>query len=463
MRFARLLALFIAIGLLAANAAATVRETVIYSIIPSNGLQNSAANSIRTFNAAGGYPLGRIKFAVNLTAVNPNSFGADARIQLTSPNGTTLLLQPFPRSGTAFGFLSTDFVLSFATQTDAAGHWTFRFFESVDNGGTAQVDATWDLTVEFTDEPPLPPAHMDLGIVVAPGVSIPQMPVGSTGYQMYKLTLNRAVDGALSRYLDIAAGTGEAFSSDTELALFDANGNLLVTDDDTGTGFAAQLSFGAGTRPPYGDGQPLDGRNGSLTAGTYYLAVGTYDIQYTGQPWGMTFSGQPGQISLAVTTNLTPGVDCTIPVITSDPLDLVLSPGGSGAMSVSIAAGEGAAAYQWRHNGVPLSDNPNISGSTTASVTFNGADPVYNGLYDVVVTKVCGSITSAAARLAVICTSDFNGDGDYGTDQDIEAYFACLGGVCCATCGISDFNGDGDFGTDQDIEAFFRVLAGGAC
>src|SRR5262249_16764077 len=27
-------------------------------------------------------------------------------------------------------------------------------------------------------------------------------------------------------------------------------------------------------------------------------------------------------------------------------------------------------------------------------------------------------------------------------------------------CGSSDFNGDGDYGTDSDIEAFFRCLAG---
>jgi hypothetical protein len=62
-------------------------------------------------------------------------------------------------------------------------------------------------------------------------------------------------------------------------------------------------------------------------------------------------------------------------------------------------------------------------------------------------------------------TSDFNGDGDFGTDADIEAFFACLAGSCCATCfpGGADFNGDGDVGTDQDIEAFFRVLAGGTC
>jgi hypothetical protein len=62
-------------------------------------------------------------------------------------------------------------------------------------------------------------------------------------------------------------------------------------------------------------------------------------------------------------------------------------------------------------------------------------------------------------------TADFDGDGDVGTDADIEAFFACLAGNCCASCfeGGADFNGDGDTGTDADIESFFRVLAGGEC
>jgi arylsulfatase A-like enzyme len=60
-------------------------------------------------------------------------------------------------------------------------------------------------------------------------------------------------------------------------------------------------------------------------------------------------------------------------------------------------------------------------------------------------------------------SADFNGDGDVGTDADIEAFFACLAGNCCATCGTADFNADGDIGTDADIESFFRVLGGGAC
>jgi hypothetical protein len=62
------------------------------------------------------------------------------------------------------------------------------------------------------------------------------------------------------------------------------------------------------------------------------------------------------------------------------------------------------------------------------------------------------------------CRNDFNGDGDVGTDLDIENFFSCLSGSCCATCPPNaDFNCDGDVGTDGDIEAFFRVLAGGPC
>jgi hypothetical protein len=82
------------------------------------------------------------------------------------------------------------------------------------------------------------------------------------------------------------------------------------------------------------------------------------------------------------------------------------------------------------------------------------------GTYTINLTGVSGTACGPTCG-----TSDFNGDGDFGTDQDIEAFFACLAGVCCSTCfpGGADFNGDGDTGTDQDIEAFFRVLAGNPC
>jgi hypothetical protein len=121
-------------------------------------------------------------------------------------------------------------------------------------------------------------------------------------------------------------------------------------------------------------------------------------------------------------------------------------------------------------------------GSTTVSTDGNGSASFAAQLP---VTQTPGNIiTATATRISTgdtsefsacvalgtgstqLCgTADFNGDSDFGTDQDIEAFFACLAGNCCPTCwpAGADFNGDGDSGTDQDIEAFFRILAGGTC
>jgi hypothetical protein len=81
----------------------------------------------------------------------------------------------------------------------------------------------------------------------------------------------------------------------------------------------------------------------------------------------------------------------------------------------------------------------------------------------------CGSAGSVPYRgiveffTACPCSADFNNDGAVGTDADIDDFFACISGNCCARCGSADFNGDGAVGTDADIEAFFRVLGGGPC
>jgi hypothetical protein len=73
--------------------------------------------------------------------------------------------------------------------------------------------------------------------------------------------------------------------------------------------------------------------------------------------------------------------------------------------------------------------------------------PCHNGT----VQKV-DRMTGASLGVLVL-----NGAGGLSTNLQSVLYFP--GG----TCGTADFNGDGDFGTDQDIEAFFRVLAGGDC
>jgi hypothetical protein len=65
-----------------------------------------------------------------------------------------------------------------------------------------------------------------------------------------------------------------------------------------------------------------------------------------------------------------------------------------------------------------------------------------------------------SSRVPAPSKADFDNDGEVGTDADIAAFFACLAGNCCDTCGDVDFDGDGDAATDADIQSFFRVLAG---
>jgi hypothetical protein len=110
-----------------------------------------------------------------------------------------------------------------------------------------------------------------------------------------------------------------------------------------------------------------------------------------------------------------------------------------------------------------------ISGSSTDTLTIArspGSPHAYSEFQGLQVfcfaSGWCYSIETDPTPVH-INSPDFNGDGALGTDADIEAFFACLGGDCCPTCGSADFNGDGAIGTDADIESFFRVLGGGSC
>jgi hypothetical protein len=93
---------------------------------------------------------------------------------------------------------------------------------------------------------------------------------------------------------------------------------------------------------------------------------------------------------------------------------------------------------------------PNIGGGRVLQMVRSGSPAIT-------------SVQVVAGSPSCFLNADFDGDEDSGTDADIEAFFACVAGSCCATCASADFNGDGDVATDADIEAFFRILAGQPC
>jgi streptogramin lyase len=92
---------------------------------------------------------------------------------------------------------------------------------------------------------------------------------------------------------------------------------------------------------------------------------------------------------------------------------------------------------------------PGLIGTDQLNLTPDGTAlmiPCHNGT----VQKV-DPMTGASLGVLVL-----NGAG--GMTATLESVL-----VLPPVCGSSDFNGDGDFGTDADIEAFYRVLAGGHC
>jgi hypothetical protein len=265
-----------------------------------------------------------------------------------------------------------------------SGNASFADAYSIGSPGTDAGDVAVRIATNVNGTPlapavvPAGPTVTSVGQLLVPGNNTASQVVGRQDILWYSFEACAPISG--ENYLDIDMSQSSG-SADTEIFLFNSDGNLLAQNNNTGPTNLSQLSFGNTTnpRPSPGDVQ-FAGQDGDLGIGTYYLGVGLLN-------------------------------------------------------TTELAGAATAGRFHLRSN----------SGS---------ALPVILNFF----TNV--------AQCGIPCgTADFDGDGDTGTDADIEAFFACLAGNCCATCypGGADFNADGDTGTDADIESFFRVLAGGPC
>ncbi|MBI4663155.1 MAG: immunoglobulin domain-containing protein [Verrucomicrobia bacterium] len=84
----------------------------------------------------------------------------------------------------------------------------------------------------------------------------------------------------------------------------------------------------------------------------------------------------------------------TAPSITVQPQSQSVVAGGTASFSVT-AAGTNPLAYQWKFN------ENDLAGATSATFTLNNVQPANAGAYTVAVSNSAGSVTSAAATLAV--------------------------------------------------------------
>jgi hypothetical protein len=151
--------------------------------------------------------------------------------------------------------------------------------ETADGGpyvatGTTAMHACFILTGDIPVDPPA--GAIDLGSPTACATATTSVSLAAGEIKWYKITV--PAGGVVTADLDALTIDTETVGSadDTVLGLYAANGNLILVEDDDGSGALSQMSFGIGRWNGPGDGLPYDGRNGDLPAGDYYLAVATF-------------------------------------------------------------------------------------------------------------------------------------------------------------------------------------------
>ena len=87
------------------------------------------------------------------------------------------------------------------------------------------------------------------------------------------------------------------------------------------------------------------------------------------------------------------------PVITNQPSQTTVAPGGTATLTVGAT---GATSYQWQFNGANIANGGGISGATSATLTITGASASNVGRYRVRVSNGAGSLYSTSAPLALV-------------------------------------------------------------
>lgn len=146
-------------------------------------------------------------------------------------------------------------------------------------------------------------------------------------------------------------------------------------------------------------------RNGvNLTNTAPYSGVNTATLTLTDPALAIagTFDVVVSNGLCSVTSNTATLTIDTTPVISSQPTATSICESGSGSFSVTATGG---ATYQWRRNGVNLTNTAPYSNVTTASLTITNPTTGIAGNFDVVITSASGcTVTSSAAALTVIAT-----------------------------------------------------------
>jgi hypothetical protein len=131
----------------------------------------------------------------------------------------------------------------------------------------------------------------------------------------YKFTISENADLASTRFFDIATRPNipsTLTNDDTEIAIYNSDGQLVATNDDGGVSGYSQLSFNPNVAPRgpltatgFNTDAAASGQDGTLPAGTYYLAVADFNAIFDTSEFDVTGNGaDTGTFNLEFRTDI---------------------------------------------------------------------------------------------------------------------------------------------------------------
>lgn len=154
-------------------------------------------------------------------------------------------------------------------------------------------------------------------------------------------------------------------------------------------------------------------------------------------------------------------VDEDVPVILLQPQDVTVTEGDAAVFFVGVE-NPVLNSFQWRRNGVELSDGGRFSGTTMYTLSINPVELGDAGQFDCVVTGLLGGMCSTTSNEATLtvdpaqdCPGDLNGDGVIDL-SDLSQLLANYGMSSGASYEDGDIDGDGDVDL-ADLSALLAV------
>jgi hypothetical protein len=224
-----------------------------------------ADNGLATAMFSGSFSVNQIRIEGDLTAVIGGTFGSEADIVITDPGSNTVT---WANPLAAAGFTGTQAYNGTAAVGPTSGtNWGFEFIDTFSDGpGADSTSSNVVVTFEEIGEAFDENGSFALGSLGTLGTkdtasSVGEMVLGGL-IDSYSVTFD--TDGILDFNTESDPGGLIGEDADTEIAIFDAAGNFIATNDDGGPG-----------------GGFFSGISGlALTAGDYTIQVGTFNTSF---------------------------------------------------------------------------------------------------------------------------------------------------------------------------------------